>query len=144
MSLQGFESLFVDYLNRNQIPMIHTVLPPLSPRLTPEPEPQQHRSSVSEHSMESNLSILSMVSKEQLSYCPKSIQNTTPPPENGLGKKRSFACKECKKVFNRKEHLQRHERVHTGVRPFACKYPGCGKTFSRCDNRDTHHQTHYK
>ena len=41
---------------------------------------------------------------------------------NGL-----FVCQEagCGKAFNRKDNLKRHSRQHSGVKPFACSYPGC-------------------
>jgi uncharacterized Zn-finger protein len=140
--LGDFESLFAQYLHRNRIPLVSKTARPLSPRLTPEPEVPDN---ASDRSKRSDLSALSMVAKDHISIpltaAVKSFQQTTPPPER---KKRLFTCRECNRSFNRKEHLQRHERIHTGARPFACKFPGCGKTFSRCDNRDTHHQTHFK
>jgi hypothetical protein len=138
MYSDDFESLFTQYLHRNNIPMIKKTAVPLSPRLTPEPESPYY---ASERSPKSDLATLSMVVKEQSPIPTQTPLQTTPPPEN---KRRLFSCRECNRSFNRKEHLQRHERIHTGARPFACKFPGCGKSFSRCDNRDTHHQTHFK
>ncbi|KAI8992661.1 hypothetical protein BDB01DRAFT_903605 [Pilobolus umbonatus] len=45
-------------------------------------------------------------------------------------------------VFTRSEHLARHERKHTGEKPFNCIVPGCTRRFSRFDNMMQHTQTH--
>ncbi|KAE8386182.1 hypothetical protein BDV23DRAFT_187562 [Aspergillus alliaceus] len=44
-------------------------------------------------------------------------------------------CKFCNMQFKRLEHLQRHERIHTQEKPFAC---GCGQRFSRQDLLSRH------
>ncbi|KAI9176052.1 hypothetical protein H9P43_006417 [Blastocladiella emersonii ATCC 22665] len=55
---------------------------------------------------------------------------------------RPHVCTDCGARFKRAEHLRRHARIHSGVLPFACPYPGCGKAFSRPDNRAQHLKTH--
>ncbi|KAI7858800.1 hypothetical protein BDC45DRAFT_564907 [Circinella umbellata] len=49
---------------------------------------------------------------------------------------------DCDMVFTRSEHLARHERKHTGEKPFKCIVPGCERMFSRYDNMMQHTRTH--
>ncbi|KAI8901599.1 hypothetical protein BC833DRAFT_548023 [Globomyces pollinis-pini] len=74
----------------------------------------------------------------------RSVYLTPKSPNKSDQTDRQFICPEsnCQASFTRKEHLQRHERIHTGAKPFQCHFPGCGKSFSRCDNKDTHYLTH--
>ncbi|SPJ91983.1 uncharacterized protein FTOL_13637 [Fusarium torulosum] len=60
----------------------------------------------------------------------------------GRPRLRVAPCKFCHKQFKRSEHLQRHERIHTQEKPFACR---CGQSFSRRDlltrhSRQAHQQ----
>ncbi|ORY87957.1 hypothetical protein BCR37DRAFT_338698, partial [Protomyces lactucae-debilis] len=50
----------------------------------------------------------------------------------------------CSARFARLEHVKRHERLHTGAKPFTCSIEGCGQIFSRSDNLRAHERTHAK
>ena len=68
-----------------------------------------------------------------------SISNeSNPVTEKSLGSR--FKCKECGRSFKRKVYLQRHERTHTGERPFSCEI--CSATFAQSANLWYHMKTH--
>ncbi|ORY16996.1 hypothetical protein BCR34DRAFT_75745 [Clohesyomyces aquaticus] len=49
-------------------------------------------------------------------------------------------CDICHRQYHKKEHLQRHERTHTGDKPFACQV--CGRNFARQDALNRHARVH--
>ncbi|PAV64562.1 hypothetical protein WR25_01658 [Diploscapter pachys] len=57
-------------------------------------------------------------------------------------KERPFVCPnvDCGKAFSRNDHLQRHMRIHTGLRQFQCRT--CMRSFSRSDHLNKHERTH--
>ncbi|XP_062539492.1 ras-responsive element-binding protein 1 isoform X2 [Armigeres subalbatus] len=57
--------------------------------------------------------------------------------DNGEGQ---FVCKVCSKVLSSASSLDRHVLVHTGERPFNCKY--CNLTFTTNGNMHRHMRTH--
>ena len=54
--------------------------------------------------------------------------------------KLSFPCGECGKVFAYKSGLEKHYRIHTGVRPYKCKL--CGKSFAQKGSLKYHIDIH--
>ncbi|XP_039736585.1 zinc finger protein 805-like, partial [Pteropus medius] len=51
-----------------------------------------------------------------------------------------FKCNECGKIFDKKRLLARHERIHSGLKPYECTE--CGKTFSKSTYLLQHHMVH--
>ena len=53
---------------------------------------------------------------------------------------KNFACKTCKKKFNKSGDLKRHEIIHTGKKHFGCKV--CDQKFYRSDSLKKHLKIH--
>lgn len=51
-------------------------------------------------------------------------------------------CRFCSSVFKSNTDLRRHERIHTGEKPFSCSV--CKKSFNRKGNMEKHMGTHFK
>ncbi|OUM69315.1 hypothetical protein PIROE2DRAFT_30055, partial [Piromyces sp. E2] len=49
---------------------------------------------------------------------------------------RPYVCSTCGAGFVRKHDLNRHEKVHTGVKNYKCPY--CDRAFSRNDALSRH------
>ena len=52
----------------------------------------------------------------------------------GPDKGKPHLCNICNRGFTTGGHLQRHQRIHTGVKAFKCPFPGCETRTSRQDN----------
>lgn len=53
---------------------------------------------------------------------------------------RPFTCGVCGRAFSRSDHLRTHLRTHSGERPFVCYV--CGRAFARGDERNRHMTVH--
>ncbi|CAD5226712.1 unnamed protein product [Bursaphelenchus xylophilus] len=49
---------------------------------------------------------------------------------------RKFKCSQCPKSFKYRHHLQEHNRIHTGEKPFQCRF--CLKRFSHSGSYSSH------
>jgi hypothetical protein len=55
-----------------------------------------------------------------------------------------YFCDVCRKGFSRPSSLQTHVYSHTGEKPFACSWEGCGKCFSVLSNLRRHQKIHVR
>lgn len=55
-------------------------------------------------------------------------------------REKEFPCPTCKKIFNNRSHLKRHNMIHSGEKPYSCTY--CEKRFNRKSHLNRHLLTH--
>lgn len=55
---------------------------------------------------------------------------------------RQYLCPDCGKRFSGTGGLQRHIRIHKGIRPYKCRFEECGRTFTECGHLIRHHRSH--
>ncbi|KAI5858174.1 hypothetical protein GGS23DRAFT_616498 [Durotheca rogersii] len=68
-------------------------------------------------------------------------ENTTRELANGTGSKQAYHCMLCKKKFNRRCELKKHEKRHQ--RPYGCTYPDCTKRFGSKNDWKRHENSQH-
>ena len=75
---------------------------------------------------------------------PAAVAPTAPPPaRRAKAAKTNPPCSVCGKVVaGNATHLKMHMNTHTGDRPHACAFEGCGKTFKQSSHLKVHEKMH--
>ena len=64
-----------------------------------------------------------------------------PVTPQGPGTKLRYACNSCGKRFTRPSHVEIHQRIHTGHRPYQCKH--CDYSCAQQGNLKYHMSSHH-
>ncbi|KAJ4144864.1 hypothetical protein LMH87_003732 [Akanthomyces muscarius] len=112
------------------------------------------RSSVDSYGFPSTHSTSSSISSTDIESrtLPRMLGPQIPPaPQSMMGQfsskvssstQKKHKCKVCDKRFTRPSSLQTHMYSHTGEKPFACDFEGCGRHFSVVSNLRRHRKVH--
>lgn len=57
-------------------------------------------------------------------------------------KEKRFTCKDCGKEFNNSSNFNCHVRIHTGERPYVCKFASCNAKFNQSSALVRHKKQH--
>ena len=51
-------------------------------------------------------------------------------------------CHICLKQLSSKQNLKQHLNIHTGEKPYACSFPGCGNSYRHASQLSNHRLQH--
>ncbi|ORX34969.1 hypothetical protein BD324DRAFT_652691 [Kockovaella imperatae] len=118
----------------------------MSPVSLSHSHPSHHSHSLSHSSHHSSMPLTTIQPQPTMN---DNMGNMTPISKSkpgstgsGEGKAKPHLCTICNRGFTTGGHLQRHQRIHTGVKAFKCPFPGCETRTSRQDNLQQHYRTH--
>jgi hypothetical protein len=127
-------------------------IPPIdSPRSRPPPEQKQCELSQSDynnhspklsHPRDPQAATNQNFSEDETQTLARSEPKQTLPVESDQPRP-SFRCLTCQRSFSRRTILENHQRTHTREKPFACKVPGCDKSFAQQSDRTRHGQSQH-
>ncbi|KAF8385916.1 hypothetical protein PRIPAC_75058 [Pristionchus pacificus] len=99
-----------------------------------------------EKNCQSVLSSLTALRKHKLVHAPKIYACSMCDRYDGFGdwvaKSKIKICLELSRAFAERTKLHRHERSHTGEKPYKCPVSGCGKVFAHNFNLNSHLKLH--
>jgi hypothetical protein len=112
-----------------------------------------YSASATDESAASDLNDISSPYKRSPGISPRSEEplNNAPGPQSMMGpfastssssSQKNHVCKVCYERFTRPSSLQTHMYSHTGEKPFACTFAGCGRRFSVVSNFRRHKKVH--
>jgi len=111
-----------------------TVRPEQYPRWSPSPTPASATSAVDDQDPDfvdgasTSTSAVNAYSSLPTFTATEDTQNDVFKP-GSKPKEKPHVCAECGRGFTKRSDLRRHDKKHTGEKPFPCGVPGCGAAF---------------
>ncbi|XP_063804958.1 oocyte zinc finger protein XlCOF6.1-like isoform X2 [Pseudophryne corroboree] len=121
----------------------HNIRNPSEEQLTITPDFKTEDNVITEHSTGENLftpNIHPVAYSADISFDPPNPDECSPDNSYSIIHSTFFQCYECGKHFIQKSDFSRHQRTHSGEKPFLCSE--CGKCFLQKSNLVRHKRTH--
>ncbi|XP_060880467.1 zinc finger protein 665-like isoform X3 [Metopolophium dirhodum] len=89
-----------------------------------------------------NINLPSSKAEPKVVYVPNIATNSEERTISITEKPLPKVCQFCEKIFKKNADLERHERTHTGDRPYKCDDQDCNKAFATKSSLEYHKITH--